>query len=734
MGVTPRRIEIFAITLFMGCAAAIAQAVIIRELLSVCRGNELIIGVIFASWFFGVFIGARANQPAESSRLYTRVRVSLILLPLMTLVSAYGGRAVELVFPRGMGHFYSLPAEMLMSFLFTAPTSFAVGFFFPPLVALIADFEKNRAGGTIFYVESIGSFIGGAAFSFLLVELTNPISLASVLCAASLVLILRSERRAWMIIALFPLILTFFSGDIEKAFLSRIWTASHPGRLEAYRRTRHQTLVLERYGGTVNVYGDGALIYSFPDRYEARGPFHLINALRGRRARLLVMGTGTGSILHNLLATDVAHISYFESDPAILDFTRFTRNDFYPDDGRYRKLQMRAEDMRHALTVEGERYDMIVSLPPAPTSIMINRFYTREFFSLCRRRLSRDGVFVTAIHGFSNYISSELRDFIASVYRGFTAEFPFTLVTSGETVYLIGATSSGVLPNGVDELAARYSPLLPLHGRFEPETADGFSADELRMFFEKTQIDSFRAAMKAAVVDENRDLKPGAYWRNILLAAFREGTFIHAVLRGVFFIPLLLVVLSFFAVWDVRHRHGTKIAWAGLLMFLTGMVSISSIMVMVVIYQNATGMVYHRIALINGVFMLGLAAGSFFATRRSVPTLAVFTGIGLSLGLMLSQTYGHSEACYWFTLVIFSAFCGAAFPTLFSAIVERDFFGPASVLDAMDHFGSIVGSLLSVTLMVPFAGIRGTILVNAAACALCAVAIVARRHKRRYRS
>ena len=48
----------------------------------------------------------------------------------------------------------------------------------------------------------------------------------------------------------------------------------------------------------------------------------------------------------------------------------------------------------------------------------------------------------------------------------------------------------------------------------------------------------------------------------------------------------------------------------------------------------------------------------------------------------------------------------------------------ASVLDAMDHFGAIAGSLLTVMLFLPFLGIQGTL---AAVIAILLPAIVIAR-------
>ena len=269
------------------------------------------------------------------------------------------------------------------------------------------------------------------------------------------------------------------------------------------------------------------------------------------------------------------------------------------------------EDVRHFLSRSAERFDLIVSIPPAPENLMLNRFCTREYFALCRRHLSERGVFVTSLRGFSNYLSPDMADSIASIYRAFIAEFPGRLVASGETMYLIGA-APGVLPADGDELARRYAGRLPLAGGpYEPELVERYSADELRMFFEKSQIGYFEDVMRGRLqsADENRDLRPGTYWKNIVLAAFREQSPLYRFIRAGFVLPGIVLLLSAAAAWDIRRRYGSGQMLSGLVIYLTGLISIAAMLVMILIYQNAHGIVYYRISLINGTVHAGAVAG-----------------------------------------------------------------------------------------------------------------------------
>src|SRR5512136_1400051 len=102
---------LMVIAFYMGFAAAVIQVLLIREILSLCRGNELIIGMIFSSWFLGIYLGARFNPSAGADILKRRVLISMLALPALMAVLAYGAHAVQIVLPRTVGTFYSFFAE-----------------------------------------------------------------------------------------------------------------------------------------------------------------------------------------------------------------------------------------------------------------------------------------------------------------------------------------------------------------------------------------------------------------------------------------------------------------------------------------------------------------------------------------------------------------------------------------------------------------------------------------------
>lgn len=715
-----QRSDLLLITLFMGFSSAIAQVLLIRELLTIFRGNEFIIGIIFTAWFLGIFIGARFNPLAAERMLEKRVRICLICFPLIVVASIYLAHSVSVLIPRTVGTFYSFGTELLLSLFFTIPISFLVGFFFPPVVTLTSKEDGKQSGGNIYFIESFGSFSGGVIFSFILVDYLNPLEIILILLFLALLISAVSiQKKFFAITLLLPVILFPFSRNIEKHLFKLVWDRTHTGKLITYQRTRYQTVFIESTDELINVYGDGIFFYSLPDRYESRAVFHLIESLRREQhKKILVLGTGPGSIPYNLQKTGM-EIRYFETDPDLWKIINPHRRSMYRITGESPGLRVVIQDLRLFLRESSEKFDIIICFPPQPENIMLNRFYTREFYSLCRMHLKSNGILISSIHGFSNYMSEDLKRFIASIYQGFIREFPYILKTSGETIFLIGASDKGVLPESfeqlIDSYRERYPALLKLG--LEREIIENFSPDELRTLFEKTQLDYFDRIINPLLseTDENLDLKPRGYWNQIILAALQEKSTLYRLLKGFIFFPLLGLLLSGIAFIDIRRRHGRDQFINGIIIYAIGFISISTMILMIILYQNFSGIVYYRISLINALFMLGLTAGSYTYNRkrnRSLP--AVFLLLAFTLGVIYLYTWIQMELLFWGAIVIFSFLCGTVFPTLFTSVEGDLFHTTASVLDAMDHLGSIIGSLVTVLFLLPLIGIHGTIILNAA--------------------
>lgn len=707
-------------TLLFGFSSAVAQVLLVREILTVFRGSELVIGAIFAAWFLGIYFGTRAFIQAEAERLRVRALRAFLALPLVLPVCLYLAHLLPALMPTAKGAHYSIITEFICAMALSAPAGICIGLYFPPAVTLMSAEKKSSGGAMIFTIESLGSFSGGLAFSFIMVDHLNPLAISSLLSLLSICVYI-AVTRDWRFLAAAcaAAALLFTASAIEQAFFARLWNHTHAGALTGYVRTRCQMASFERLEDQTNVYGDGIFYFAFPDRYGARLPFHLIRSLmRTGNERICIFGGGPGSLALNLARSASPPLAYCESDPwlpgTIMKLgNRDLRNAV--DSGRIRLIP---DDFRHHLSQWEGRYDIILCLPPPPENARLNRFYTAEFYELCRQRLSEEGILVAALHGYANYMGADRKGFIASIYKAFRGRFPFLLATSGDTVYLIGAKSRGVLPESGEALMREYRNKFPmvkhslLAGGIDPELLEGFRPEELGMLFEPTQGAYFDAQMRSILDQsgENRDMKPGAYWSYLLLSALQEDSPVYVFLKAPLVLAAIAAAAILFALCRTLRMLGRIQFFGAVVTTALGFISISAVILMILIYQNFHGNVYHRIALVNAAFMLGLFCGGLFAMWRRM-RFSWISFASLLLLLLASGAYVRSgfEVFFWPILFMFSSACGTVIPSLFALLGEEDYLRTARNLNAMDHLGAVAGSILIPLSLLPALGVQGAL-------------------------
>jgi spermidine synthase len=121
--------------------------------------------------------------------------------------------------------------------------------------------------------------------------------------------------------------------------------------------------------------------------------FHLTRS----RKRVLIAGGGDGLALREVLKhKDVKHVDLVDLDAEVLKAAKNNRsladlNDYSLHDSR---VKLHAADAVQFLSSNQNSYHIIIVDFPDPTDRIISNLYTTEFFSLVKRSLSKDGLFV----------------------------------------------------------------------------------------------------------------------------------------------------------------------------------------------------------------------------------------------------------------------------------------------------------------------------------------------------
>ncbi|WP_084604555.1 fused MFS/spermidine synthase [Desulfonatronum thioautotrophicum] len=422
-----------ASVLMLGLVSQLAQVLLLRELLMVFQGNELSIGIILSAWLawtgLGSWLGGRlAQQQRRTGRLLLYSAAGLVPLLPATIGLIRNLRGFFDVLP---GAALGLWEMVVSSFLVMAPVGLLLGAQFVLLARIWREHDGTRdASGAskTYMVEAAGNIMAGILFTFLLVHLLNAFqtaTLAALLMAAVALPLGRMQinttpdraplRRAPVVaILLAPLVLAVLAGlflalDRLDKWTSLIqWGQFAPDHaLVETRHSRHGMIAVLRRDDQYSFFQSGHLVFSTAGRetavpgleeQDAVTVAHLALTQHPEPRRVLLIGGGLRGMLTEILRHPVQELDYVELDHVLTA----TALNFAPartlaalDHPGVRLLHT---DARLFVKSGGTRnYDMIIVDAPDPTTAVLNRTYTREFFQQAQSRLAPGGVLAVGV-------------------------------------------------------------------------------------------------------------------------------------------------------------------------------------------------------------------------------------------------------------------------------------------------------------------------------------------------
>jgi len=730
----------------LGYQATVSQVVIIREFLVVLFGNELCLGVIFSSWFVGIGVGAwaasrfvdRARNPL-SAFVLTELLFPLVLtgvLPLIRTTRAWLGAAPGELIP-----FFKL---VLATGLMVIPVSLLVGFAFPfacKSLRLVRPVRRIASGeaqsiGWAYVLESCGSLVGGVLFTFVLVQRFNSVSVALisiVVVSACLLLLTMSLRTralaicsAVVLFAAVSILALGFADELDKATVLARWR-SMGQRLDliASRDSRYQNLALGEQEEQYSLFANGQYAFSFPEPYVVAQNANLFMCEHPDPQHILLIG-GTPGMLHEILRHPVKSADYLEIDPEVFrtiePYLSAAERDSLVDP----RVTVFHEDGRHFVKHNrGSRsYDLVILDLPDPSTAMLNRFYTREFFSEVKDVLRPGGVVVAGISSSSTYFGEEVESFSGSLFATLHDSFAHLAISPGEENYFFASDSPDVVTEDAEVLAERYES--------RGVESQYFSKYLFWSIFlpERVQFtrESFEKAEKLRV---NTDDTPVTYFFNLVLwSRYSGGRFGPALLslsKTRFFWFILFAGAIFVLAAMLLFRGGRDMDGAGRPLALiavgtTGIAAMAFDLTALYAYQNTYGYLYQEIGLVVALFMTGLALGSTVATRRldkrSADVAFLLLVLEIAIGAFALALPGLLHAAgtvaglvagklFFLAVVVAAGFVtGAEFPVA-NAVYMRaggKMGASAALTDSGDHLGAAFGAFLTGVLLIPVFG------------------------------
>ncbi|KPJ62640.1 MAG: hypothetical protein AMS15_03230 [Planctomycetes bacterium DG_23] len=744
----------------LGGFAVTAQATLLREFLVVFFGNELSLGLILSTWLLGVAFGAwmgtrvsaRFSQPALAVGGFALA--SLFILP----AEIYLVRIVRSMLDVEVGSYISFLQMLLSSFALIIPFSFFVGFLFPVGCRVFA--EVSGAGAReialIYIAEAVGSLAGGALFTFVLVVYLSAFGAIAVwlwlvfLAASALIFESRPQGRRkkamtafWITALVFISVFSLFSERIEARSVKERWRSFQPHiDLVESQDSRYQNMVVAGSPEQYNLFGSGQYVYSFPDPYEFPITAHLIMAQHPEPQNVLLIG-GAPGLAREMLKHPIKRLDYVELDPLVLEIIEKylspeeraifedPRLHLFFTDGRF--FVKRA----HPKDEEQRPYDLIFVDAPDPTTAMLNRFYTLEFFEEIKAVLRPGGVLVITSSSAENYLRGEVGTYAGSIYRTLSQAFRYVKVTPGVTSFYFASDLPEAASLDPEVLTQRFlgrgiqSDIFPyLYASLLPEEKTEFINEGLRALGQEVPL--------------NTDRRPASYFLNLILWARFSGPRgsrlaefllkISQLPEIMLFLPFIILLSGAFGIGAlVRKRAKLRLVrisvlWAIVSVGFSGM---ALEIILIFGFQNIFGYVYQKIGLIVAIFMAGLAGGAILARqwvrrhrgRRPLMVVALFLAVfAFCLPFALEFLSGAASVgaargleYILMALVAISGFLtGAAFP-LATEVYLTSLGGPgkpgagiekaAGRLDSCDHLGAYFGAFLTGIILVPLLGL-----------------------------
>jgi len=479
-----------------GFVTITTQVVWSRVLSMIIGSSTYAFSIVLALFLIGLALGAYLISMIKNADTW-RLRRAVLLIEILTaftlflslkITSATPDFLITSGFRMGVHSWTGLLALQIAAaaMLILLPATL-MGMVMPLVLTWAGRMQNEEPGsgfsltsvklvGKSYALNTIGAIAGSVITAFLLIPKTN--TRFTMFCAAALCLIVgriayqpgraTSDRALAQSLALgvtVTLVLVMFA-LWPRLNLNALSTGAYDSYVRVLARSRgaipeedqhngarnHQLLMYEegrtatvsvrRDWGITSVAINGRTNASDADDMPTQvmlGQAGVLTAPRSGHA--LIVGFATGVTAGSVLQSPIESVDCVEIEPAAVASSRFFEhvNNRPLNEPR---LHLIIDDARTYLRVNPVTYDMIISEPSHPWVPGVANLFTREFFTLGRRRLQDDGVFVQWLQIYQ--LSTEsLRSVLATFHETFpyVAVFRVAGAAKGKDLILIGSES-----------------------------------------------------------------------------------------------------------------------------------------------------------------------------------------------------------------------------------------------------------------------------------------------------
>lgn len=666
--------------LFMiGFTSTSVQILIMREIMNIAGGYELISGVFLGSWLITSAAGAAL---ATRSALQDIRKINLLFaagpfisLSLLVIISKL------FLSP---GEVPSFLESMVFTLILLSPFCLISGFVFVKLINEGRDTNGFKPGKS-FSLETTGGIAAGIILTVLTSGLFNTYELLLViilLFLAYAVLTFFVPKNGWKVavkICFLILISAVIISEPDR-FLRQLMLPAVT--VTETKDTPYGNITKGEYYGEQNIFYNQRLLYYHDDAVEREEDIHYAMLQREKQERVLLISGSPQSDLPEILKYDVEKIIFVERDPELAGSARSKIT------GSAGKLVIENEDAFRYVRSGGESFNTIIMLLPPPSTLSVNRFYTVEFFKNAKQRLVTGGVFMCSPGPNDNYFNQESVNLYSSIYNSLAAVFSHIIPVAGNKLYFIASD---------DELSVSFCHLAEERGIENVYVSRAFLSDDLTVK---------KSAEVIALMDKETRQNRSAF--PIACFHFQSYNFSKNLKEK---IPAIILIIIAFVipVLAVKRRN--------MLMYFSASALAGFEIIILLTLQLTVGNMYQLTGLVIAAMMAGLAAGAgtgkIFAGKPALSIQAFvlivyYVALAFCFNLILEfKGIFAPVAIILLSVVIPSWMTGHIFRQL--TTVNSNPSGAGATYSA-DLAGSALGFILISGVAVPAFGIRNSII------------------------
>ncbi len=690
----------------IGFFAQLFQILIFREIMLITSGNEFSIGLVFFIWFIAGSLGSFIGKRLTSKKLF----LFFTLYPFVFIISLILLKLNRIIINPGQGQLINLWSMLW----FSCVTLGIVSLFGEICLILGYRYFKSDSFVKVYYFDSLGHMCAGIVFTYILISFFSSSVIYSIILIifsiTHLFLSVWENKKSYILFSIIILVFALFASHTANKLTEKNWKLFNKSfSLKDHTDTHYSNLALLSYGGINNLYVNGNLALTYPEDITIQSEIwtSICQIPFSKKTKVaLIGGGGTDLVFFFSKSIPGIEIADIEIDKKEIEFIHkhYSR---YNELTEQKNIEFIYKDGRSFLQEAKRKFNIISLHTGDPNTLLVNRYYTQEFFNSIKNCLEKDGIFTFSLSSSENYQGTFMTKLNKSIYKSLKHSFQNIIVSPGDSNTFF-ASNSSYLTNEAQTLSERYQAMnLPLNPHF--------SHYQFQMTFPKWKKGKVIAKLEKDLNNEseNRDYKPNsiAYsllnWFDMLNPAFRK--FVSKI--DFFYYLFFYFILPFIVILSLNNgyiRIFRKIDTFCQIFFIS-FAGIVFDLLAIFIYQLNFGTLYSDVGILTAAFMLGLIISIKIFSKAGqihlVYGISLLTCV-LLISCNLYPVLGTSKIILLTIIVLSGVIIGSGF----SVVIRKS---PDNYLAIYigDLLGSAICSLGVLSFLLPAIGYINIILV-----------------------